>query len=405
MKTKSFEYGIKKYGTPLYVFNIDEMRNRVAFVRNILGKETGICFAMKANSFITEYLAEETDRIEACSMGEFEILRQLGVLPQKILLSGVLKEKNDICRALYHYGGKCLYTVESMNQFLIFAQWCSENKVEIEVFLRLTSKNQFGMDEETIKDLISIKNKCPYLKIRGIHYFSGTQKKLMEKVEKELVYLDGFLTELEDIFGCKINELEYGPGLPVSYFEQMEEGFASMNKSTVDNIKTVAHAISKMKWQGKITLEMGRYLSADCGYYLTGVKDLKRNCGKNYCIVDGGIHQLNYDGQIRGMYIPKLRVSRTDESVPLQEYCICGSLCTVNDVIIKKLRTKELRVGDTLIFEQAGAYSATEGMALFLSHELPQVALYDSNMGWRLARKRQETYKWNMEEKKNADTL
>ena len=53
--------------------------------------------------------------------------------------------------------------------------------------------------------------------------------------------------------------------------------------------------------------------------------------------------------------------------------------------------------GKIFVFKRVGAYSATEGMALFLSHELPKVLLYGRNMGWRLVRKEHQTYEYNME--------
>ena len=60
-----------------------------------------------------------------------------------------------------------------------------------------------------------------------------------------------------------------------------------------------------MRWKGRVVLEMGRAFAASCGTYLTRAEDIKKNNGKNICLTDGGIHQLQYDGQIRGMYIQK----------------------------------------------------------------------------------------------------
>ena len=54
--------------------------------------------------------------------------------------------------------------------------------------------------------------------------------------------------------------------------------------------------------------------------------------------------------------------------------------------------------GTILVFERTGAYSAMEGMALFLSHELPGVVLYSEEEGWIQARVQQETYELNMVE-------
>lgn len=50
-----------------------------------------------------------------------------------------------------------------------------------------------------------------------------------------------------------------------------------------------------------------------------------------------------------------------------QNYCICGALCTANDILIRQYPLKGVRPGDLLVFERTGAYSMTEGMSLFLS--------------------------------------
>lgn len=390
MDIEKLEHGIVRYGTPLYIFDMDEMRENVKKFRSVLKGRTGLCFAMKANPFLVSQMAAVTDRIEVCSMGEFQICKARQIPPEKILVSGVLKKKEDIYQILDDYRGKCTYTVESLNQFHCFADWCDANGEVLHVYLRLTSGNQFGMDQEMIQNIIEVRNMCPFLKIQGIHYFSGTQKKTVEKIRKELEYLDQFCRELEEGTGFQIEELEYGPGIPVAYFEGQKDTMES-------DINALAEAVSQMQWKGSVMLEMGRALAASCGYYLTGVRDVKQNGGKNYCIVDGGIHQMNYDGQIRGMHQPLFRVSPEHEYGKPKEWTVCGALCTTNDVLMQKVEIKNLRIGNVLIFERTGAYSMTEGMALFLSHSFPKVAFYSKEMGWRLVREDRPTYEDNME--------
>ena len=58
----------------------------------------------------------------------------------------------------------------------------------------------------------------------------------------------------------------------------------------------------------------------------------------------------------------------------------------------------DLKTGDILVFKRVGAYAAMEGMALFLSHELPAIASFSRQNGWKLIRKKQSTYQWNMED-------
>lgn len=130
-----------------------------------------------------------------------------------------------------------------------------------------------------------------------------------------------------------------------------------------------------MSFQGTLTLELGRSLTATCGYYVTTIQELKQNGNESYAIVDGGIHQMHYDGQIMGMRLPFYR-QLPRKSCKGAYWNICGALCTVNDVLAKNMWLNEVHRGDVLVFEKMGAYSITEGIALFLSRELPGILVY-----------------------------
>ena len=69
-----------------------------------------------------------------------------------------------------------------------------------------------------------------------------------------------------------------------------------------------------------------------------------------------------------------------------ETYNLYGSLCTINDIIIKSLKTRKLEIGDLFVFENVGAYSITEGIALFLSRDMPKVILYDETNEPKLIR-------------------
>lgn len=405
------------YNAPMYIFDSDIVTDTVEMFRRNLNTASkaniNLCYAMKANPFLVNIMNELTDRIEVCSMGEFRICREKEITPEKLLISGVMKDRQDIYEILDCYGERCLYTAESLMQYSYFKEWCKANKKAVNVYLRLTSGNQFGMDKQTIRNIIreqineevnekineqvneqinrQINENCsPH--ISGIHYFSGTQKKSMKKIREELTSLQEFICELEDTTGYHINELEYGPGIPVAYFEGQDNALEQ-------HIKEVADIINEMQPDYKVTLEMGRAFAAGCGYYMTEVKDIKHSDDKNYCIVNGGMHQLNYDGQIRGMYMPHIRHIRsevTDNTEPVKNWTICGELCTGNDVLVQKIAIDDLKAGDKFVFENTGAYSMTEGMALFLSHVLPAIAIYNKQDGIKIIRKEMETYKLNM---------
>lgn len=393
MKKEQLEYAAARYGTPLYVFDLDLLTDQTMRLRNAFGKDVGLCYAMKANPFLTAHMARKADRIEVCSMGEFEICRKLRIPPEKLFISGVLKKKEDIFRILEYCRGRCAYTVESVKQLHYFVEWSDVHREKLRLYPRLTSGNQFGMNEDMLHSVFNVVNMSSYLEVEGIHYFSGTQKRSLKQLEKETAMLDDLLTRIRDEWKVSVPCLEYGPGIAVPYFQGKavqtyeEEGLTGLRK-----------AIDSMQWKGHVTIELGRAIAAECGYYLTQIRDIKKNGDTQYCIVDGGNHQINYDGQIRGMYEPHIQVIPGEAQGREKTWTICGALCTVNDVLCADVRLTGVQNRKILVFERTGAYSAMEGMSLFLSHPLPSVVTYQKEEGWRLMRKQRDTYLWNMPE-------
>ena len=66
MDRQSLEQGIVRYGTPSYFFDMDLLKENFQTFRKILGARAGLCFAMKANPFLAEQMAEMADRLGRC---------------------------------------------------------------------------------------------------------------------------------------------------------------------------------------------------------------------------------------------------------------------------------------------------------------------------------------------------
>jgi diaminopimelate decarboxylase len=372
-----FDSAISKYKTPFYIFDTDILAAQISKIRTALGDKVELCYAMKANPFLIKELQGLIDYYEVCSPGEFNICERADINRNKIVMSGVYKNTTDIEYALKQYGDQIIYTIESFSQWQTLEQYTSKHKLTVQVLLRLTSGNQFGMDEALIRQIIQNSSQN-FINIEGIQYFSGTQKKSVKKLENELNILDQFCAELKNQYGFTVKKIEYGPGLPIFYFEeeQNDEDFL---------LESLSKLISKLTFGGKVSLEMGRFIAASCGSYVTSVVDMKTNQNQGYCIVDGGMHQLNYYGQMLAMKRPPI-IHWNKRNGKTSEWTVCGSLCTINDVLVKQYPFTELQVGDQLIFEKTGAYSVTEGISLFLSRDLPQILLYSEQDKYRVAR-------------------
>ena len=338
--------------------------------------------------------------MEVCSPGELEICIALGVKPESIIYSGVMKEKCDIERAVSYGAG--ILTCESIRHAALISEVMLEciqegaheaefAETKAHVILRLTSGNQFGMSLDDIEYIISHPDEFKGIAVMGIHYYSGTQKSL-RKINKDLEKIKSALTMLKDKYSFEPQLVEYGPGLCVEYFEE------DWQKREIQALDEAAEVLREFAVEYPLGIEMGRFLAASCGKYYTQVKDLKSTGDANYAILDGGIHHLNYFGQRMAMQVPPIKVYAGEVSenegkngvelteLPDTDYTLCGSLCTVADVLVREVKLKKLELGDVLEFGHCGAYSVTEAPALFLSRQLPAIYAYSKECGYECLR-------------------
>ena len=296
------------------------------------------------------------------------------------------KGEGDVARAVDD--GVGTFTAESPLHVRLIQACAARRGVRVPVLLRLTGGSQFGMEEGEILRILENRDCLTGMEIVGIHYFTGTQKRKTTLIEKELDYVEGFLEKARLSCGVCLPRVEYGTGLAVDYFCGDPEA------AELERLEAVAPRIRALAEKVELTIEMGRFFAAPCGCYFTRVMDTKTNCGVNYAIVDGGINQLKYDGQIQGMQIPPIRHLPPREGAA-RKWTLCGSLCTTADVLARNVELKELETGDILVFGRTGAYSAMEGMAVFLSREMPVIARYDPDTGLKILRERVDTDRFN----------
>ena len=142
-----------------------------------------------------------------------------------------------------------------------------------------------------------------------------------------------------------------------------------------------------------VRIELGRFFVQYCGYYLAKILDVKTTDIGDYVLLNGGINHLNFYGSVMGMKVPIMRHLTTNlKNGSKKDYSICGALCTVNDVLVRRKTLQNPQIDDLIVFENAGAYSVSDGISLFLSHTLPRILLLQKNKETIIARDFKETF-------------
>lgn len=373
-----------------YVFDISELKRRITYLRENLPPYVELCYAVKANPFISKEIENDVERFEICSPGEAEICKAIDIDSGKMVISGIYKTPSFIESLVSDSSFNGIFTIESLNQYKLLLDLSEKYGRELEVLPRLTNDSQFGMDEADVEMIISRRTQNS-LKVVGIQYFSGTQKTSLKKYRRELEYLSNFLGRLREEYSFEAHELEYGTGFPVSYFagDKLDEPAL---------LKGFGEILDELPQKPRIILEIGRSIAASCGKYYTHIVDIKKNKGQNYALTDGGMHHIVYFGQYMAMKQPFVSVVGKYEPVENVQWTVCGSLCSMNDIIVKQITLPDIDVGDILCFENAGAYCMTEGISLLLSRDLPAVYLVRENGELFRLRKTFETKQLNMPE-------
>lgn len=374
----------EQHGTPSFIFDFEALTNRVNEMRTITDGKYNLCYSIKANPFLIPAIIRVADHLEVCSPGELAICKALHVPAETIIYSGVNKGRKDVTEAFDY--GVSTFTAESIHQLELVNEIAAEKGRSVSILPRLTAGTQFGMSREDLEYLLDNRDNYPHVHIDGIHYFVGTQRKKLDKQRKELAMLKELFAELREKYNMELPKLEYGPGLSVPLFEG--EDFSD----TLQPMKELQETLAEVSEWSELTVEMGRFIATECGTYISSVADQK----SEYCILDGGINHVNYVGSMMGMRNPVIRHIRTTDNREQKEWTLCGSLCTTNDVLVRKISFDGLSIGDILSFENIGAYSVTEGIYLFLSRTMPKIILRYGKDEYRLVRDALETSRINM---------
>lgn len=359
---------------PFYVFDIDSFHKRLDDVREKL-YDTKLVFAIKANPFLTGISDKHVDYFEVCSSGELEVCINESINLKKVVYTGVLKTKSDVEYALDSKVG--FISVESENQLELIKGYCRQKSEgdKVKVILRCAS-DRFGMEDDQILHIISKRKEYEALGIIfvALQQFTGTQKKI-DKTINELEELNEFAGKLESLTGWRPQFLELGAGLKLPYFinQQGYKPYEELDK-LIDKMKSVSYPIH---------LELGRYITAPCGYYFTTVLDVKKHGSVNYALLNGGIGHITYYQSNMGMRIPVIiHLDGVDGSIIPNEdkqgkkWTLCGPICSTLDTVAKDTELTKLKLNDYLVFTLAGAYSMTWSNFLFLSRPMPEIIFY-----------------------------
>lgn len=365
----------KKYGTPLYVFDEELIRNNCReYNKYFKVKENKNKIAYAGKAFLTKYMCNLIDDeglyLDVVSGGELYTAYKANFPMDKILFHGNNKTIEEIKMGVDL--GVGIFVVDNFYELDILEGFCKEKSIVQNIYFRVTpgidahthkyirtgqidSKFGFALTNGDFYRAVERLKEYKNIKLMGIHAHIGSQIFEVEPYEEEVDVMFNLVKKLKKDYNIEIEEIDFGGGIGVYYTQQdkprsIKEFCEKIIKRSNEKCKEL-----NMKMPTLI-LEPGRSLVANSGstlYSIGSIKEIKDV--RTYVSVDGGmtdnirpsLYQAGYECAI---------VNKMDEVKSSHKVTIAGKCCESGDILISNTNIFDIESKDILITTSTGAY-------------------------------------------------
>ena len=359
----SLEALAHEHGTPLYVYSRQAMLGALAaYQRALTGRPHLICYAMKANPALAvlQTFARAGCGFDIVSVGELERVLAAGGRADKVVFSGVGKQRHELRRAL-EVGVKC-FNAESLGELHLLSALAVETGRRAPVSLRINPDvdarthpyistglkgNKFGIAHDQALAAYRLAAALPGLEVIGIDCHIGSQ---ITEVGPYLDALERLLDLIEalEAEGIRIHHLDVGGGLGITYTDETPPDAGELVARLLERIDARGHGARELLF------EPGRSLVGNAGVLLTEVLVCKPGEPTNFCIVDAAMNDLVRPA-LYDAYMAIVPCTLRDTGDALR-WDVVGPVCESGDWLGRD-RHLAVQPGDHLAVLSAGAYA------------------------------------------------
>ena len=364
----------RKYGTPLYVMDEDEIRKRCRDIkRNHIDKYEGLAvYASKAflNKEMCRIIESEGLGLDVVSGGELYTAHSVNFPMEKIIFHGNNKTFEELEMAVDYGVGTIaadnFFEIKNLEEILK-----SKNK-KMNIIVRITpgidcktneyiktgqvdSKFGFSLcDGSALKAIEQIVN-CKNFVFEGLDAHIGSQLTENSVYEKEVKVFAVFANNIRKKFGCEVKKIDVGGGFGIFY----AKGDKRFNVSYFTDLinETVIKEFEKYNLKKPtVIIEPGRWIAGETGITLYKVGSIKEIKGiRKYISVDGGMTD-NPRQALYGAEYSAVIASKKEESSS-ETVTVAGKCCESGDILIKDIELPTVNSGDIIAVLSTGAYN------------------------------------------------
>lgn len=374
----SLEELAKKYQTPLYVYDEEEIKEKVDRYNKGLSKSKingHVVYASKA--FIAPYLLkilnEKNCYIDAISVGDLYIINKSNFPMEKVVLHGNNKSIEDLDYAVKNNVG--FIVCDNLIELDNLLKLCIKYNKKVNTLFRVnpgidahthkfiqTSKldSKFGesiYDLDKIDKIISFYKNQDYMKLNGFHAHIGSQITSEKSFVELAKTMAKFYNDLLEKYNITFDTIDFGGGIAIKYLDSDTE--PNIEVIVKEMINVFESNLKGMKVT-EVFLEPGRSIVGDAGITLYTCGGVKRTfTGVEYAFIDGGMSDNIRPALYQALYTID-NASRYEGEKG--KYHIAGKHCESGDLIIKDAVLTKPEVNDILCVYSTGAYCYSMSM-------------------------------------------
>lgn len=381
----------KGFSTPLYVYDLSAILERLALLKGLFGGRFGVSYAIKANPNVglLRALQPQLDMFDASSILEVRRAISAGMSPEFISFSGPAKRRVEIHEAVDLRIGELI--LESLSEAKEASAYAQSIGVVQPCLVRINpvhvpkkfgasmarSASQFGIDEEDMAEALPRIEGLSGLKVVGFHIYSGTNCLDPAAIAENFENFARIFEQAQVLTGIDVHRLVFGSGFGIPYLPDEvvldHEALPALINPLIDAL------LQKPGFRSATcNLELGRWLVGPFGWLLTRTISEKASRGSEIRTCDAGFNNHLAACGMMGSVFRRNWVFR-NISNPMgktSEYLLVGPLCTSIDRLAVDVELAEVTVGDVIAIEGSGAYGLTASPSRFISHPEPREVTY-----------------------------
>ncbi|QIS14081.1 alanine racemase [Nocardia arthritidis] len=365
-----------------YLYDTERAAERARRLRACLPDWAEIFYAVKANSFepMLTALAAEVDGFEVASVREIELAGKAATAAgrtARLVAAGPAKTA-PVLSALVAAGAEAV-NVESVAELYRLDEAAVQAGVRMPVALRVNpdrvpvtgsltmggAATVFGTPESDVPEVLSVAATLPSVQVVGFHIHAVCNNLDAAAHAAYVRWCLDYSTRTAAVHGIELRLVDTGGGIGVAFGD--EQPF---------DLDRFGDELSGIRPPDgvRVLFEPGRWPVTECGYYAAEVVDIKHAYGTWFAVLRGGINHFqlptSWDIVHNFTVVP---IEPWTHRWPRRELIdtpvtVVGELCTPEDTLARDITVDRIRIGDIVVFPNAGSYGWEFAMPEFLGH-------------------------------------